>query len=169
MNQASPGPFDGMSLPDLAGPTRPPLAHDVVSKLLEMGFASPRRPIDRLIERLTSPAGASWLVEALRLAQVGCPGDADAGFARGRFGLGQLEDVKNRCKLAALTDSDTNVRLAATAGYYLAIAAASVHYDRVISSQPRSELATMMIDFAAAASQPWSALLAQAGLNLGTP
>ncbi len=139
----------------------------VVERLFQMGITTPQRPIDHLVQRLSGPGSGTWLGEALRLPQVGCKGDPETGLARGKLNIREIDDLKERCKLAALTNGDPHIRLASTAGYYIAIAAAAVHHHRLISSQPRDELSSMLLDLGSVASEPWATLLGQAALQLG--
>lgn len=139
----------------------------VVDRLFQMGISTPQRPIDHLVHRLSGPGSSAWLGDALRMPQVGCTGDPESGLARGRFNIREIDAIKERCKTAALTDVDTLVRLATTAGYYIAIAAAAVHHHRLISSQPRGELSSMLLDLGSVAPEPWATLLGRAALELG--
>ncbi|MEK6701112.1 MAG: hypothetical protein AABZ53_02540 [Planctomycetota bacterium] len=170
-----PGFDAGMSRIDVprlgsdGAPTGLPGALDqvVVDRLFQMGISTPQRPIDHLVQRLSGPGSSAWLGDALRMPQVGCKGDPESGLARGRLNIREIDDMKERCKTAALTDGDTHVRLATTAGYYIAIAAAAVHHHRLISSQPRGELSSMLLDLGSVAPEPWATLLGRAALELG--
>ena len=81
----------------------------VVDRLFQMGISTPQRPIDHLVQRLSGPGSSAWLGDALRMPQVGCKGDPESGLARGRFNIREIDDIKERCKIAALTDVDTLV------------------------------------------------------------
>jgi hypothetical protein len=169
----SEGSFDPMiSLPGTAARSselgsRVGLDPQLVQEMLKMGVADARRPIDRLIERLSVPGGADWLVLGLRLPQCGFGEDPEGGLVRGRLSLAALDAAKERCKQAAFTDPDANVRLAATGGYYLTIAAAAVHHNRLITSLPHEELSNAFLDLGAAMQEPWALLLGRAALLLG--
>lgn len=139
----------------------------VAQEMLRMGVSDARRPIDRLVERLRSPGGPEWLLDMLRQPIWSIPEDPDNAIARGRMSLAGLDGLKERCKLAAFSDPDSNLRLAATGGYYLAIAAAAVHHNRLITSLPQDELANALLDLGEALPEPWTALLGRAALLLG--
>ena len=139
----------------------------LANEMLKMGVSDARRPIDRLIERLNAPGGPAWLVDTLRLPVWAMREEPEVALARGRLSLAALDTLKERCKQAAFTDPDSNLRLAATGGYYLAIAAAAVHHNRLITSLPAEELATAMLDLGEALPEPWTSLLGRAALLLG--
>ena len=166
-------PFDPMmSLPGTGKPTldfgsRVGLDPGLAQEMLKMGVADARRPIDRLIDRLASSGGTLWLVEGLRMPQCGFGPDPEGGLVHGRLALPVLDAAKERCKQAAFTDTDSNVRLIATGGYYFAIAAAAVHHNRLITSLPHEELCNALLDLGAVVQEPWALLLGRAALLLG--
>lgn len=137
------------------------------NEMLRMGVADARRPIDRLIERLQNPGGNAWFLEALKQPACGLGDDPENGLARGRLTVAALDTAKERCKQAAFANTDSNVRLAATGGYYLTIAAAAVHHNRLITSLPQEELANAFLDLGGALGEPWTTLLGRAALLLG--
>lgn len=161
-----------MSLPGAGRPgmdfgSRVGLDPAFAQEMLKMGVADARRPIDRLIDRLNAPNGANWFLEGLKIPQCGFGEDVEGSLARGRMPLAVLDQCKERCKQAAFADPDANVRLLATGGYYLTIAAAAVHHNRLITSLPHEELANAMLDLGAATPDPWTTLLGRAALLLG--
>jgi hypothetical protein len=169
----SDSPFDPMmSLPGTGKPaldfgSRVGLDPGLAQEMLKMGVADARRPIDRLIERLANSGGTSWLVDGLRLPQCGFGDQPEDGLVRGKLTLAALDAAKERCKQAAFTNTDANIRLVATGGYYLAIAAAAVHHNRLITSLPHEELCNALLDLGAAVQEPWALLLGRAALLLG--
>lgn len=171
------GPFDPMiSSPGLAPGAKPravdPMSQihlnpSVANEMLRMGVSDVRRPIDRLVDRLRTPGGPEWLLDTLRLPVWSLQDDPETAIARGRLSLAALDSLKERCKLAAFSDPDSNLRLVATGGYYLAIAAAAVHHNRLITSLPQDELANALLDLGEALPEPWTGMLGRAALLLG--
>lgn len=137
----------------------------IVGRLLRMGMRSPSRPSDKLIDRLAAADAHDWLAQALASDRIaGAKADT---IASGAWSIVDLDALKNRSKALTLSESDPNSRLAALAGYYLAIAAAIVHHQRLISSQPKAELASLFADLGATAPEPWATLLGKAAVALG--
>jgi len=153
----------GGSLPQGPGD----LTHDAAARLMGMGVAGHHRPLDRLLERLASPGAANWFLETLRNPPVQIGSDIEGALVRGKLGLEGLDQLKERCKVAALTNTDSSIRLASTGGYYFAIAAAALHYRRLITSQPKAEIGSALADLSAALPDPWSTFLARAALEVG--
>ncbi|QOJ00177.1 MAG: hypothetical protein HRU70_06620 [Phycisphaeraceae bacterium] len=157
--------------PNPDNPAQPPigpgdLAQPLVSRLLEMAISTPDRPLDRVISKILAPNGHAWLTDALRCpAGLPIPSAPESAFADGSLPLDTLKAIKDRAKPLALSSHDPQTRLAATASYYVAIAAALVHHRTLITSQPAAELVAALADFAEAAPEPWSRLLGQAALN----
>jgi hypothetical protein len=138
------------------------------SELLRMGVVGDqKRPLDRLLDRLHAPGGDVWFQDALRIPTLRLGDDPEAALARGRLGVVGLDEAKERSKQAAFGSVDANERLAATGVYYLCIASAAVHHNRLITSLPREELANAFLDFGAALPEPWSSMLGRAALLLG--
>ena len=144
------------------------LGDDQARRLLRMGMVQPFRPVDALIDKLLTPEGPDWLRRALMGPPFTCDPALAGGAAllSGRVMLTQLMNLKEVSKAQA-RDSDQSSRLAARAGYDLAIAAAVVHYGRVITTQRKSEQAMALGDLGEALPQPWAALVAQAVERLG--
>lgn len=143
------------------------LSPDAAAQLMGMGMAGQQRPLDRLLERLSSPGSVVWFLETLRQPPVSAGTDTEGALVRGKLGLVGLDQLKERCKLAALTNTDSNIRLASTGGYYIAIAAAALHFRRLITSQPRAEIGSALADLSTAMPEPWSTFLARAALEVG--
>jgi hypothetical protein len=138
------------------------------SELLRMGVVGEqKRPLDRLLERLSTAGGVVWFQDELRSNALKLGEDPESALARGRLGLIGLDEAKERAKQAAFGSTDVNQRLAATGAYYLCIASAAVHHNRLITSLPREELANAFLDFGAALPEPWSSMLGRAALLLG--
>jgi len=136
------------------------LADAQARRLLQMGLVQPFRPVDALIDKLLTPGGTDWLRRALSGPPFTCDPALAGGQAllSGRVMLTQLMNLKEASKSQA-RDSDQNSRLAARAGYDLALAAALVHYGRLITSQRKSELAMALGDLAEALPEPWAGLV----------
>lgn len=161
-NHRSTSEFINLSSP----PQNDELSESAVANLLSMGVEGHHRPLDRLIERMTGASSVSWMLEQLRNPPIQMA-DIEASFVRGKVGLAGLDQIKERCKLAALTNTDANMRLAATGGYYLAIASAALNFRRLITSQPREEVGTALADLSTVMPEPWSTFLARAALEVG--
>ncbi len=165
-------PRPGDAKPDLTmsfpGRDFADLGEDQAKRLLRMGLAQPFRPVDALIDKLLTPGGPDWFRRALFGPPFTCDPALAGGQAllTGRVMLTQLINLKEASKTQA-RDSDQNARLAARAGYDLALAAALVHYGRMITSQRTSELAMALGDLAEALPEPWAALVHTAIERLG--
>ena len=134
------------------------------SQLLALGIAGPRRPVDDVIDRLAHPDGATWFATAV----FPLKGLASSLTRRqaARPALEELIVLKEKAK-AALADAATRDEAsAATALYFVAVAAARVLHDAGISSQPPHELAGVMADLAGAAPDPWAEILMEAALRI---
>lgn len=123
---------------------------------------------DRLAERLERAEGPAWLRRAL----AGAPFDAlqnpehelaHAPTAAGLEALNALKEAGKRHFESAPTDDG---RLVGTLAYFLAVAAARVHHDATISSQPPLEMAPALERIAAALPPPWVDLAAEAAVRL---
>ncbi len=139
-------------------------------RLLQMGLVQPFRPVDALIDRVLAPGGPEWFRKALLGPPFTCDPALAGGQAllTGRVMLTQLVNLKEAGKAQA-RDVDQNARLAARAGYDLALAAALVHYGRMITTQRRSELALALGDLAEALPEPWAGFVNRAVERLGGP
>lgn len=147
------------------------IGEDQARRLLHMGLVQPFRPVDGLIERLTSPGGHEWLRKILVGPPFSSMNDSSLvgghGLLSGQVMMTQLIGLKEASKRQA-SDPDRNMRMAARAGYDLAIAAALAHYGRVITGQKRTELMMALTDLAEALPEPWTALVHKAADALAT-
>ena len=135
------------------------------SRLLALGNAGPRRPVDDVIDRLAHPDGAAWFAKAV-FAVSGLSRSALTPSEAARPALDELIVLKEKAK-AALADAATRDEAsAATALYFVAVAAARALHDAGISSQPPHELAGVMADLAGAAPDPWAEILMEAALRI---
>lgn len=139
------------------------LGDDQARRLLRMGLAQPFRPVDALIDKLLTPGGHEWFRGALAGPPFTCDPALAGGQAllSGRVMLTQLVNLKEASKAQA-RDGDPGSRLAARAGYDLALVAALVHYGRLITSQRKSELAMALGDLAEALPEQWADLVNRA-------
>jgi hypothetical protein len=134
------------------------------SRLLRLGFAGPRRPIDDLIDRLSLPDGHGWLQNALTLQFGIGPDEIEDSLCRGNATLASTEQLKELGKKAIAQHATAESRMAAIAMYFLAVAAALVHHKRLIASRPREEVNDALLDLASAAPEPWAKLLGEAAV-----
>ncbi len=156
----------GFASPDTpAAAAQAALSPMIVGRLLRMGMRAPARPSDKLIDRLAAADAHDWLAQSLASDRIA--GAASHSIASGGWSISDLDALKNRCKALTLSEADAAARLGALAGYYLAIAAAIVHHQRLISSQPKAELASLFADLGSAAPEPWATLLGKAAVALG--
>lgn len=145
------------------------LGEEQARRLLQMGMVQPFRPVDTLIERLTCSGGHEWFRKVLSDPPFSTPfpGNADLALVgghallTGRVMLNQLIGLKEAAKSQA-RDTDRNVRVAARAGYDLAIAAALAHHGIVITGQKRGELMLALTDLADALPEQWAELIHRA-------
>lgn len=142
-----------------------PLPNETVTRLLQLGLAGPRRPVDALVDRLSMPDGASWFTQSLQRHPLKNIGDAEATLVHGRADLVALERLKEASKRLLHDAINENDRLTGLAGYFLAVAAALRHHNRIICSRSAEELHSVMLDLAAVAPAPWSDLLSAAALK----
>lgn len=137
-----------------------------VSHLLSLGIRGPRRPVDRLVDRLQERDGKAWLERSITsLPQQ--EGYLAAGLFSGpiadlKTGLEALKALKAWCKRRAGADSDS---LEPLLGYFLCLGAALAHYGTLISAMPRREIDGVLLDLAVAMPEPWCELLCQATLR----
>ena len=145
-------------------PSTPPLPLDTATELLRLGLSGPRRPVDDLVDRLSEPDGAEWLIRALEDKALGGRGSAVEQLAEGRATIDQLAEVKDRSQRLLRTGPDQDTLLAGIAGYFFALAAALLHHGRALSSRSRDELDPVLLDLATVAPSPFSEMLSDATL-----
>jgi len=136
------------------------------AKRLLMLALTKRRPVDRLIDRISASDGHGWMRTILSLPAFTRAGDLTQGLVQGGWTADRLGQFKNECKQMTGANQDERSRLAGMLGYYLAVAAGLAHSGRNLSSQPQAELEAVLLDLAEAAPLPWSDLLARGALKL---
>ncbi len=141
------------------------LQGSTVTKLLQLGLAGPRRPVDALIDRLNASDGATWFSVALGRHPIKQIGDPVLTLVHGRADMTALERLKDASKRLLQDAISENDRLTGLAGYFLAVAAGVEHHARNISSRPPTELHGVLLDLAAVSPAPWSDLLAGAAMK----
>ncbi|MBX3365518.1 MAG: hypothetical protein KF866_12240 [Phycisphaeraceae bacterium] len=141
----------------LKGPT--------VTRLLQLGIAGPRRPVDALLDRLGAADGPAWFAQLLQRHPIRQIGDPLQTLVHGRVDMTALERLKEASKRLLQDAISENDRLAGLGGYFLSIAAGVEHHGRNISSRPAQELHVVLLDLAAVAPMPWSDLLASAAMK----
>lgn len=149
--------------------TQIPLGHERAGALLRMGLSKPRRGIDDVADRLQALDGPEWLERAVGTLPVRSGSNAADLLAAGRVSLEDLQAWKENYKASMTAPGSPDDRSAAILMYYLCLAAARTAHSQSITSQPPEEVAEAMIDLAAAIPEPWSTLLARAGLSFGVP
>lgn len=137
--------------------------HDnAVTRLLELGLAQPRRPVDALIDRLGATDGPAWFDRFLSTGPLAQTGDPVGALIDGAIQLDQLEAIKGASKAllaGAIAEDD---RLAGLAGYFLTIAAGLAHHGSNLSSRSLGDLHPVLMDLASVCPEPWAQLLASA-------
>ena len=135
-----------------------------VQQLLRVGLSEPRRPIDSLTERLDQSDGAAWLESALTRGPIGGVGDATALIIEGGATVEDLMAIKERSKLGYASAGNEDERRIVLLAYFLAVAAALLHHDRLITSQPRESVNEMLIDLGGSLPATWAAFAERAAL-----
>lgn len=109
--------------------------------LMRLGLSNASRPVDQLVELLERLDPASWLANTLG----GLDSLRDAApFPGSGHPLEQLQALKEESK-----------RSGATAGYFVAVAAALVEHGERISSAPPAELRATFLDLASVTTDEW--------------
>lgn len=132
------------------------------TRLLSLGLSNDRRPIDDLIDRLDEPDGARWLERVLTARSADVNAALTPALSSPQTNLALLKAVKERGKTLVKETASGESRLEGLAIYFLALAAALVHHQRLISRQRMAEVRDVMLDLAAVAPTPWSDLLTRA-------
>lgn len=147
--------------------THVPLNHDRAGALLRLGLSRARRGVDDVADRMRAANGPEWLGRTLRALPSGSPTEAEALLTGGRASLEQLQTWKENHKAAMTAPGSSDDRNAAILLYYLCVSAARTAHGATITGQPAADLSEALIDLAAAMPEPWSTLLARAGLAFG--
>ncbi len=152
---------------DSQTPSRHITAKDA-TRLLRLGLAGPRRPIDPALDLMRDEAGQEWFRTALSRGPVGQEGDPEALLLRGEADLDRLRALKDRCKRLLNAVPDEREKAGIVVAYFLVLAAAIAHHGTSISSRARSEVDPVLIDIADLAPEPWRAMLLSAAVRHGT-
>jgi hypothetical protein len=136
------------------------------NRLLGVGLGGDTRPIDELIAYLSSGIAARWLELALDHGPMKDFGSAREWLFDGRASATQMRAVKDQSKRLLKKAVAPQERLAAMAGYFIAIAASVVHHRIVPSDRPLGDIREVLIDLATALPEPWSEMLGKATLTL---
>ncbi len=137
----------------------PPTFDDArVSRILGLGLSPQDSPAERLAERLSASDGEAWLERTLA-ALLG-EGHSPDDLRSGQLSLAELEIIKRRGKERFREGGEA--LLVGTAGYFFAVAAAWVHHEAMICSQPRAELDAVLERLVEVAPPRWSELLLDA-------
>lgn len=144
----------------------PTLAETTVTRLLELGIAGPRRPLDALIDRLSAADGSSWFAGTLEGAPFGGADESHRGLIDGASPLDDLESLKNEGKRLLASGMAERERLAGLSAYFLAVSAALAHHRTNISSRPPHDLSDALLDLASVLPSPWSGMVARGAMRL---
>jgi hypothetical protein len=134
------------------------------SRLLHLGLTGPPRPVDQLINRMSTKDGHTWLRKTLETGPTAAFGPPVAQLVEGAATLDQLVTMKQSGKSLAGSSCDDQSTLAAMVCYFFPIASAMVHHGRNICSRSRDELNVTLLDLATVAPEPWADLLSRAAL-----
>lgn len=137
----------------------------MVSGLLRIAFNPARRPVDHLIERLQQGDGMSWFNEALSKSVIAQQGDPEQLLIRGGAKEEQLGLLKDTAKTEFGEASDATVRLRGLMTYLFIIAAGLEHYGVLLSSQPRGEISSVLLELALSLPAPWNDFIAEAAMT----
>jgi len=138
------------------------LEEHAVTRLLELGLAEPRRPVDALIDRLGAADGMAWFTRFLASGPLAETGDAESAILDGAAQLDQLGAIKERSKELLADAIAEDDRLAGLAGYFLTIAAGLAHHGANLSSRSLADLRPVLLDLASVCPEAWSRLLTRA-------
>jgi len=141
-----------------------PVEPDQASRLLRVGLRGPARPVDRLLDRLAEPDGATWLDGVLSegpLAVLVEPAPSD-------LTPDHLRALKEMGKTAAMRADTRDATLRAMVGYFFSIAAGLAQFGQNISSRSAEELDPILMDLAAVSPSGWSAIFERAWSALGS-
>ena len=140
------------------------------ARLLQLGIRGPTRPVDRLMGRLGAPDGHEWFEYALdELTRTVQPGLRDLLLNTGTGGAlentaAPLRDIKDRCKKLTSKGKPGDEPLVPMLGYFLALGAALAHHRTMMSSVPRPDIDSVLLDIACMVPDPWADMLCRATL-----
>lgn len=147
------------------------LPSPTVAGLLQLGITSAHRPVDRLLDRVTSPAGASWFAWAVASTQ-----SADAALERDLALIHQSPvdeagcvRIKEAGKAMLATGGATDHGgLRGSLIYLIGVAGALAWHGKMISTQPPRVLEPILMDLAETAPEPWRPFFERAGAACAT-
>lgn len=138
-----------------------------VDRLLALGLAGLRRPVDGLIARLREGDGQEQLASLLEAGPARRFGSIEGTLLRGGVSLAVLFEIKEESKrLYRASVQDPEARLSGIATYFLALASALANRAARISGTAEDEVRTAWLDLACVAPPPWAELFARAALGL---
>lgn len=123
------------------------------SRLLSLGLAR-KRPVDQLIERLSSPTGPEWLMRSLAKSPFSTEGVVITG-AEHAIELDSLVRLKDRSKKLVARGEPGDEQLRGLLGYFVAVAFGLSAHGKMISSYPAHTVREALIDLAGAMPEPW--------------
>jgi hypothetical protein len=135
-----------------------------VRTLLEIARTQETRPTAMLLNRAAKADGDEWLNAALGKTPEGNPVDAktllctsgcDVEFLRIQYGFAK------QCFHSASCEDE---RMRGLLWYLLLVAAAAVHHDVCLPSQPPAVISAALLEVAPDLSDPWGDLLAQGAM-----
>ena len=142
-----------------------PIEKKRLSRLLQLGLVRPKGDVEKLIERLSLPDGGEWFRSVVESGFLASWGDPKRTFLEGGATVEMLSSIKDESKKAFSRPGDPDRSMAAIAGYLFSVAAALVRHGVLISSLPREEVDSILLDLAVAAPAPWGDFLGQAALT----
>ena len=145
--------------PDNPEPTVPErLTPPRTARLLTLGIAGPRRPIDDVLARLEQPGGRQWFADEIRglcAAHFGRPADA---LITGELSAAAIGGAKEAVK-GEMADAPTHEQsLRLIARYFALVAAALAAHGERIASRSDLELEEALLDLATASPAPFDAM-----------
>lgn len=153
------------SPPTMLGDWTAPFSREAASRLLSIGLAAERRPVEALIDALED--GEPDVVLRRLLAQVKVQGPAGAvDVARAVLSeapaLDELKLIKEAGKKSASepgANGTSPARLAGLAAYFLSLAAALAKHGKLISGQTRDQVDEALLELGSALTDPWRNLI----------
>jgi hypothetical protein len=153
------------SPPTMLGDWTAPFSREAASRLLSIGLAAERRPVEALIDALED--GEPDVVLRRLLAQVKVQGPSGPiDIARVVLGdapsVADLKLIKEAGKKSASepgASGTSPVRLAGLAAYFLALAAALARHGKLISGQTRDQVDEALLELGSALADPWRGLI----------
>ena len=132
------------------------------ARFLRIGLSGSSSPIDELVRHLSTPGGDSWFEEQMASDLFGGTENARWLLVDGRYGLEEIKEAKTKAKSLFAKEPGRSARLKGSLGYFLTLAAALAHHNRLISSRGRDDLDFAFEDLAYAVPDPWRELFFKA-------